>query len=171
MDQNRENLKESPDQIFIVVIIQVDSYQETVERWKRRAGALSKQCTDLSTVMRKYITGTNSRGQYLFLCHSHNEQTCSNMQIHHGYHEARAINTHSSAIINIGFTLSAGIQFLFPQIRRQKGETRLLQFASHVLLVSRFVFTPKDFIRMTFTFPIPVPFSSWNPLLTESQPR
>ena len=37
--------------------MQVDGYQETVERWKRRAGALSKQCTDLSTVMRKYITG------------------------------------------------------------------------------------------------------------------
>ena len=36
---------------------QADSYEETVERWKRRAGALSKQCTDLSTVMRKYITG------------------------------------------------------------------------------------------------------------------
>ena len=41
----------------IDTILQVDSYQETVERWKRRAGALSKQCTDLSTVMRKYITG------------------------------------------------------------------------------------------------------------------
>ena len=36
---------------------QADGYEETVERWKRRAGALSKQCTDLSTVMRKYITG------------------------------------------------------------------------------------------------------------------
>ena len=67
--------------------LQVDSYQETVERWKRRAGALSKQCTDLSTVMRKYITGTNSRGQYLFLNHDHNEQTCSHTQIHHGNHE------------------------------------------------------------------------------------
>lgn len=42
---------------------QVDSYQETVERWKRRAGALSKQCTDLSTVMRKYITDTKHRGR------------------------------------------------------------------------------------------------------------
>ena len=47
--------------------MQVDSYQETVERWKRRAGALSKQCTDLSTVMRKYITGTMS-SLYSFLC-------------------------------------------------------------------------------------------------------
>merc|ERR1719394_2065046 len=42
---------------------QVDSYQETVERWKRRAGALSKQCTDLSTVMRKYITDTKTKGR------------------------------------------------------------------------------------------------------------
>ena len=42
---------------FLSTVLQVDSYQETVERWKRRAGALSKQCTDLSTVMRKYITG------------------------------------------------------------------------------------------------------------------
>ena len=54
--------------------MQVDSYQETVERWKRRAGALSKQCTDLSTVMRKYITGTNkslTSSQYslrVFIC-------------------------------------------------------------------------------------------------------
>ena len=54
--------------------MQVDSYQETVERWKRRAGALSKQCTDLSTVMRKYITGTNkslTNSQYslrVFIC-------------------------------------------------------------------------------------------------------
>ena len=30
------------------------------------------------------------------------------------------------------------IQFQFSQIQRQKGETRLLLFASHVLLVSRF---------------------------------
>merc|ERR1719510_2264664 len=42
---------------------QVDSYQETVERWKRRAGALSKLCTDLSTVMRKYITDTKTKGR------------------------------------------------------------------------------------------------------------
>jgi len=42
---------------------QVDSYQETVERWKRRAGALSKQCTDLSTVMRKYITDSKTKGR------------------------------------------------------------------------------------------------------------
>jgi len=42
---------------------QVDSYQDTVERWKRRAGALSKQCTDLSTVMRKYITDSKTRGK------------------------------------------------------------------------------------------------------------
>jgi len=42
---------------------QADSYEETVERWKRRAGALSKQCTDLSTVMRKYITDSKTKGR------------------------------------------------------------------------------------------------------------
>jgi len=40
---------------------QCDSFQETVEKWKRRAQALSKQCTDLSTVMRKYITDSKNR--------------------------------------------------------------------------------------------------------------
>jgi len=40
---------------------QCDSFQESVEKWKRRAQALSKQCTDLSTVMRKYITDSKSR--------------------------------------------------------------------------------------------------------------
>ena len=57
---------ENPD---LKLPLQVDSYQETVERWKRRAGALSKQCTDLSTVMRKYITGTNSSQFRLVNCH------------------------------------------------------------------------------------------------------
>jgi len=42
---------------------QADGYEETVERWKRRAGALSKQCTDLSTVMRKYITDSKTKGR------------------------------------------------------------------------------------------------------------
>merc|ERR1712128_282203 len=40
---------------------QCDSFQESVEKWKRRAQALSKQCTDLSTVMRKYITDSKNR--------------------------------------------------------------------------------------------------------------
>merc|ERR1712128_300203 len=40
---------------------QCDSFQEPVEKWNRRAQALSKQCTDLSTVMRKYITDSKSR--------------------------------------------------------------------------------------------------------------
>lgn len=40
---------------------QCDSFADTVEKWKRRAAALSKQCTDLSTVMRKYITDSKTR--------------------------------------------------------------------------------------------------------------
>lgn len=40
---------------------QCDSFAETVDKWKRRAAALSKQCTDLSTVMRKYITDSKNR--------------------------------------------------------------------------------------------------------------
>ena len=34
----------------------VDSYEAKVEKWQARAQALSKQCTDLGTVMKKYIT-------------------------------------------------------------------------------------------------------------------
>merc|ERR1712106_26615 len=40
---------------------QCDSFADTVEKWKKRAAALSKQCTDLSTVMRKYITDSKNR--------------------------------------------------------------------------------------------------------------
>ena len=39
----------------------VDSYQKTVEKWQARAQALSKQCTDLGTVMKKYITDKKNR--------------------------------------------------------------------------------------------------------------
>ena len=40
---------------------QVDSYKGKVEKWQQRAQALSKQCTDLGTVMKKYITDTKTR--------------------------------------------------------------------------------------------------------------
>ena len=39
----------------------VDSYQKTVEKWQARAQALSKQCTDLGTVMKKYITDKKNK--------------------------------------------------------------------------------------------------------------
>ena len=39
----------------------VDSYDETIKKWKTRAQALSKQCTDLGTVMKKYITDSKSK--------------------------------------------------------------------------------------------------------------
>ena len=39
----------------------VDSYQKTVEKWQNRAQALSKQCTDLGTVMKKYITDKKNK--------------------------------------------------------------------------------------------------------------
>ena len=46
---------------------QCDSFQETFEKWKRRDQALSKQCTDLSMVMRKYITDSNNRPRDMVL--------------------------------------------------------------------------------------------------------
>merc|ERR1719474_299797 len=39
----------------------VDSYQAKVEKWQQRAQALSKQCTDLGTVMKKYITDSKNK--------------------------------------------------------------------------------------------------------------
>ena len=39
----------------------VDSYDETIKKWKSRAQALSKQCTDLGTVMKKYITDSKNK--------------------------------------------------------------------------------------------------------------
>merc|ERR1719336_895241 len=39
----------------------VDSYEETIAKWKQRAQALSKQCTDLGTVMKKYITDNKNK--------------------------------------------------------------------------------------------------------------
>ena len=39
----------------------VDSYDETIKKWKTRAQALSKQCTDLGTVMKKYITDSKNK--------------------------------------------------------------------------------------------------------------
>merc|ERR1719166_361319 len=39
----------------------VDSYEETIKKWKQRAQALSKQCTDLGTVMKKYITDSKNK--------------------------------------------------------------------------------------------------------------
>ena len=39
----------------------VDSYEETIAKWKQRAQALSKQCTDLGTVMKKYITDSKNK--------------------------------------------------------------------------------------------------------------
>ena len=32
-----------------------------IEKWKKRAQALSKQCTDLSTVMKRYITESKNK--------------------------------------------------------------------------------------------------------------
>ena len=40
---------------------EVDSYKAKTEKWQRRAQALSKQLTDLGTVMKKYITDTKTR--------------------------------------------------------------------------------------------------------------
>lgn len=39
----------------------VDSYRETVEKWQARAEALSKQCADLGTVMKRYITDKKTK--------------------------------------------------------------------------------------------------------------
>ena len=39
----------------------VDSYEAKVEKWQARAQALSKQCTDLGTVMKKYITDVKNK--------------------------------------------------------------------------------------------------------------
>lgn len=43
-----------------------DSYDENLELWKRKATALQKQCQDLNTVMRKYITDVKNRPQDKF---------------------------------------------------------------------------------------------------------
>ena len=40
---------------------EVDSYKTKTEKWQSRAQALSKQLTDLGTVMKKYITDTKTR--------------------------------------------------------------------------------------------------------------
>ena len=40
---------------------EVDSYKARTEKWQSRAQALSKQLTDLGTVMKKYITDTKTR--------------------------------------------------------------------------------------------------------------
>jgi len=40
---------------------QCDSYRDIMEKWKKRAEALRKQCADLSTVMRKYIVDTKNK--------------------------------------------------------------------------------------------------------------
>ena len=40
---------------------EVDSYKVKTEKWQSRAQALSKQLTDLGTVMKKYITDTKTR--------------------------------------------------------------------------------------------------------------
>ena len=40
---------------------EVDSYKAKTEKWQSRAQALSKQLTDLGTVMKKYITDTKTR--------------------------------------------------------------------------------------------------------------
>ena len=40
---------------------QADSMNSLIDKWKKRAEGLRKQCTDLSTVMRKYIVDTKNK--------------------------------------------------------------------------------------------------------------